>query len=87
MSNYNLKGREKYKKTERGFVVFGEFKDRYDSTITVQESSIAFEPCVWVFTKNSDDLTASPHLTPDNAKRLIEILQDFVEQSKLEDEA
>lgn len=84
--NYKIPNRDERQKTERGFVVYDEFKDRYDSTITIQESSIAFEPCVWIFAKNPNSKDEpSPHLTPAQAERLIKALQQFVDDGKLED--
>lgn len=87
MSNYNLPNREQYKKTSTGLVIFGEIVDRYCSKVTVQESRIAFEPAVHIFTANPafKDADLSPHLTPKQAKQLIKILQNFVEVSKLEE--
>lgn len=87
MANYKLQDRDSYEKTDRGWVIFGEITDRYGSTIRVQESSIAFEPAVWIFAENPTfkDSEPHPHLTPDNAKELIAILQKFIDASELED--
>lgn len=35
------------KHTERGFAI-SEFKDRYDEKCSIQNSSLATEPCVWL---------------------------------------
>lgn len=34
--------------TERGFGIYANFVDRYGYRFSVQESSIATEPCVWI---------------------------------------
>lgn len=67
--------------TERGFVIYDEFTDRYGSTIRVQESSLADEPAVWIFHENSD-LTAMPHLTREQATRLRDALGAFLKASR-----
>lgn len=86
---YKLKDRDTRNKTDRGFVIYDEFKDRYGSEITVQESSIAFEACVWIFCKNprykDNEGQGSPHLSPTDAKRLIVALQKFVDDAALEE--
>lgn len=85
--NYKMPNRDKRAKSDRGFVIYDQFEDRYDSNIILQESSIAFEPCIWIFAKNSSfkDSEPSPHLTPLMAARVIKALQQFIEDSALED--
>ena len=83
--NYNMPDRDKRQKTDRGWVIYDEFEDRYESAIRVHESSIAFEPCVWIFANDADGARRSPHLTPEQAKRLIAALQQFVDDSEHEE--
>ena len=74
--------------TSRGFKIFDEFKDSYGNTIKVQESSGASDDYCWIFVKNDlgkdykqhmgEISTPSPHLTKDQAKRLIAALNLFV---------
>ena len=78
------------KRTNRGFWIFSEFKDSYDQTITVQESSSINKRC-WIFVKNKDGNDGfedkagggfhsySAHLSPAQAKRLIKALERFIE--------
>ena len=68
------------KKDERGLRIFGEFRDSYGSRITVKESSIATARVAWIFCESR--LTGdqfSPHLTRAHARRLIRILQRFID--------
>ena len=65
--------------TSRGFGIYEEFKDTRGNEIRVQESSSGEENCVWVFCKrDSEDDT--PHLNVEQAKRVIEALQEFVDE-------
>ncbi|KUF05540.1 hypothetical protein [Leucobacter sp. G161] len=34
--------------TSRGFGIYGDFTDLYGEKFTIQESSLATEPCVWI---------------------------------------
>lgn len=82
----------KRKFDERGFEEFLELKDTYSNTVRVKESSAASGPRVWIFTK--DHLgreafehmgalqSASPHLSPAQARRLAQALMRFVNTSK-----
>lgn len=63
--------------TERGFAVYDEFADRYKNKIRVQESSIATEPCVWIFAEGAGVL-----LTVEHAKRVRDALDTFVTENK-----
>ena len=79
------------RKTHRGFGIYSEFKDTYGNTIIVQESSAATKHCCWVFTTNREGkcgtfnqatqsfISASPHLTKAQAKRLAKALLKFAE--------
>lgn len=46
-----------FEKTGRGFDIYGELEDRYGAKVRVQESSIAGEPCCWVFCNSREDDT------------------------------
>lgn len=69
-------------RTQRGFAIYDEFKDRYDKDITIVKSSIATEDCVWiqneVITVDGEAI-GNAHLTVDMAKRVIKALQAFVD--------
>lgn len=77
------------KKTDRGFRIYTEFKDRYQQTISVQESSIATEHCCWIFTKYPEGgdskvhmgntVVATPHLTKKQARMLANALLRFAD--------
>jgi hypothetical protein len=71
--------------TERGFAVYDEFTDIYGSEIRVQKSSLASEDCVWIFCYPPDDKDLNPHLTVEQAERVIAALQRFVQDHKEED--
>ena len=68
--------------TSRGFRK-GEFKDRYDITCSIQESSLATEECIWL--GRADDQVyegggpagSRMHLTREMAGQLAQILLKF----------
>jgi hypothetical protein len=73
----------------RGFVG-GEFKDRYGSDCSIQESSLATESCIWLGCDHEtiDEATgercgARMHLTQKMAAVLIPLLQHFVDTGEL----
>lgn len=76
------------KYTNRGFP-YKEFKDKYGAVCSIQMSSIATEPCLWlgVNEEQSDEFKAefksSPytrmHLTYNQVKRLVEDLQMWLD--------
>lgn len=82
------------RKTKRGFGIYSEFLDTYKNTIRIQESSAAIKPCCWIFCKdlNGNDgeydkatqewVSATPHLTRAQAKRVAKALLKFVEDTK-----
>lgn len=65
--------------TSRGFAVYKEIKDTRGNEITIQESSNADEDCVWVFCKR-DGKDDTPHLNIEQAKQVIEALQEFIDE-------
>ena len=76
-----------YKKTERGFSVYGELEDTYGSSIKVVESSVAGDPCCWVFCDAFDHKSpgrkpSTPHLSVPEAKKLVQCLQNFINDSE-----
>jgi len=77
---------EKFETTDRGFKIYGKFIDRYDSEVTVQESSIVGRPCAWVFATNDPKVHENPHphLAVEDAKKLISALQNFVDDAESE---
>lgn len=84
--------------TDRGFA-YGTFTDKYNNKCSIQESSAAMEPCIWlgidnpeltVFEAGMGNYIKTPmpsnfsvpsrmHLTQEQAKELIPLLQKFVE--------
>lgn len=76
--------------TQRGFQDYCELVDRYGSTVTVRQSSLASEPCVWIFSKKDGQdgvfhlgkwQAYSPHLTVEQAKRVRDALQRFIDDN------
>ena len=71
------------RKTERGYSIYTEFKDRYGRNVRVQKSSLATEDCVWIFPEIHEHMgthLAGAHLTKRMAKRVIKALQTFVDE-------
>ena len=76
------------KYTNRGFP-YKEFKDKYGAVCSIQMSSIATEPCLWlgVNEEQSDEFKAEfksfpytrMHLTYNQVKRLVEDLQMWLD--------
>lgn len=72
-------------KTQRGFVR-GIFQDRYGCECSIQESSLATEPCLWLGVDRDiegEQILGRMHLTQEMAAELIPILQTFVETGRL----
>ena len=67
----------KVKPTQRGFLR-GEWIDRYETRCSVQESSLATEPCIWL---GVDDKRM--HLTVDMVSALLPQLQHFTDTGRL----
>ncbi len=67
-------------KTQRGFRII-RFKDRYDNSCSIQESSLAAEPCLWL----GQDTPLRIHVTKSLASDLISLLQYFVDNDELPD--
>jgi len=78
------------KKTNRGFQIYGEYKDSKGSTIKIQESSGCGGPFVWIFCKDRDGkdvvpcvgaagghISIAPHLTRAQARRVAKALLEF----------
>lgn len=66
-------------KSNRGFTV-GDFIDLYNNSCSIQESSLATQPALWL---GVDDLRM--HLTQGMAENLIPLLQHFVDTGNLPD--
>lgn len=79
------------KKTNRGFNIYTEFTDTYGNEVRVQESSAACARRCWIFS-NRDGKDAhihlgepqafSPHLSPEQARRLAKALLKFAGKRK-----
>lgn len=65
------------KKTRRGFLL-GEFRDHNGEPCSIQESSVATEPCLWLGSE-----AARMHLTRIQAVDLVRHLQRFIETGSL----
>lgn len=73
----------------RGLYDFALITDTYGSEIRVRTSSIAAEPCIWIFSmRDGKEYTEhhlhgiqaiSPHLNVEQAKRLRDALQKFID--------
>jgi len=64
--------------TERGFIVYDEFPDKYGMNVKIQESSSAEEPRLWVFVETEDTyITGAAHLNIEMVDRLIHALEDW----------
>ena len=78
------------KKTNRGFNIYSEFTDLYNTRIRIQESSLATQPAVWIFTENEEDgeikdgkpFKMDAHLSIAQAKRVVKALQAFIEKNR-----
>lgn len=67
----------KKSKTEKGFAII-EFKDRYGKDCSIQKSSLATEDCIWMG-RNEERM----HIDPKLAKKIIKILERFIETSEI----
>lgn len=67
----------KFTKTERGFVRI-DFRDLYNETCSIQESSLAEQAAIWLGC-DKDRM----HLSQDLAIQLIPLLQKFVDDGTL----
>jgi hypothetical protein len=85
------------KATQRGFAIYGVYKDSRGRRVRIQQSSTAAGPHVWIFCtdKNGEDATMvtdqygvahpmalSPHLTPVQATRVAKALLAFAEKAR-----
>jgi hypothetical protein len=78
------------KRTQRGFAIYGAYKDSRNNVVRIQESSSAAGPHVWIFTNDRDGRDAiihlgqphsvSPHLTPAQARRVAQALERFADE-------
>lgn len=66
--------RNELQKTARGFVIYDEFFDCYGTKITVQESSNIYGG-IWIYSKNDKGEDFTPHLSVDDARRLVKALR------------
>lgn len=62
--------------TERGFAIYDRFFDQKGTEIHVQKSSLANEPCVWIFST-----ALGAHLTIEQAKRVRDALDTFISEN------
>ena len=74
-----------FKPTKAG-LLRAEFKDRFGSECSVQESSMAGEECIWVGVEvdfNGVEVPQRMHLTREMARDLIEVLRHFARTGRL----
>ena len=75
---------DKFERDHRGFKIYGMVTDSYESEIQVKESSGVGRPKVWVFAYNDPERmkNPSPHLTVEQAKELIKVLEEFIRDAE-----
>src|SRR5699024_5217845 len=61
--------------TPRGFTGYADLTDRYGASLRVQGSSLATEPCVWIFAE-----TGSAHLTVEQARTVRDALTNWLNE-------
>lgn len=59
--------------TRRGFATRTKFVDHNGSTVTIRDSSLATESCIWIFT------TGSAHLTVEHATWVRDALSEWLD--------
>lgn len=70
-------------KTTRGFTYFS-FNDRYDVPCSIQKSSLATEDAIWFGISDfKNQIFERMHLTQEQIKDLLPILQKFAETGDL----
>ena len=74
--------------TQRGFLR-GDFRDYNGDPCSIQESSVATEPLLWLGqnsgTHRGEESLARTHLTQGMAAALVPLLQRFVETGRLDE--
>lgn len=65
---------QQFSKTSRGFAIYDQFTDSYGNKIVVQESS-NIKGGIWVYCKNPEGQDWTPHLSNDDARRLVKALR------------
>jgi hypothetical protein len=79
---------KEFKTTGRGFKIFGELTDEYGSDLTLVESSAVGAPNVRLYAYEKEKRTIEVPFSScitfdvDGAKKLIEALQDFVDDAE-----
>jgi len=80
---------KKFKKTGRGFNIYGELTDEYGDDLCLVESSKVGRPNIrlYAYQNKHKDAPFASCITfdVDGAKKLIEILQGFVDNAESED--
>lgn len=74
------------KRTSRGFAVYGTVKDSRGCVVRAQQSSAIGGPRLWLFTDDPhgvySDGKPAPHLKPAQVRKLIKVLQRFLDHAK-----
>jgi hypothetical protein len=72
--------------TDRGFANYAEFDDVYGAKVTVRQSSLATDDCVWIFTKGgTDDNDGAIHLNVEKTVQLIAALSEWLAETTAPD--
>lgn len=72
----------KTSKTNRGFSLV-EFEDSYGVKCTLQKSSLATADAIWLGVHDAKPIGSRMHLTRNQVKKLLPILQRFVETGEI----
>ncbi len=68
--------------TDRGFTGYAQFVDLYGTLVRVQESSLASEPAVWIFSTNEKYVGMDPHLSVEQAIIVRDGLDAFIKEAR-----
>jgi hypothetical protein len=84
----------RFKRTNRGFAIYGNMKDHYENQIQLYESSLAEKHCCWIAVRDEDgreifshlgqNHTPRLHLTKRQAQKLITLLERFIHHKSFE---
>ncbi len=71
--------------TDRGFKIYGQLEDEHGALIVVNESSEVGRPRIWLSACGGELKNPKPYLNVEQAKNLIQILEDFVQDAEDKD--
>lgn len=71
-----------FERTQRGFAIYGRTRDRVGTEVRIQQSSLATEPAIWVFSDRQPSSESSAlHLTVKQATALRDALTAAIEDA------